>query len=208
MRLDQEHAASDAIGSPIARFGMAATVVAGLGSWRVDSRLPGRRFIPHAISMGLDNFPVPCTCGKHGRRDGIPDGLTHREKEPCPFEKDNLPKGMFGGCCWLRGKVAVRELEALGESSLRERMFENMTAEEALDFARDLAAAADRLEAAHAGRPDKPNGAPWNGRWDPDKDECVWETYSTFEQALDAIREAARWYEMVGRLGFGVRAWY
>ena len=29
-----------------------------------------------------------------------------------------------------------------------------------------------------------------------------------FEEALDAIREAARWYEKVSGLGFGVNAWY
>jgi hypothetical protein len=33
------------------------------------------------------------------------------------------------------------------------------------------------------------------------------ETGSTVRQALTAIRQAARWYEKVGKLGYGVRAW-
>jgi hypothetical protein len=36
----------------------------------------------------------------------------------------------------------------------------------------------------------------------------IWGKYSTFEEALAWIREAARWYEKVGHLGFGVHAWY
>lgn len=208
MRHENEHLASDHVGSSTLRFGMANPEVTGLGSRREIGWLPGRRLILHPINMGLDNLPVPCTCGKHKRRDGIPNGLTHPEKASCPFQKDDFPLGIFGGCCWLRGQVAERELEALGEDSLRERMFEDMTAEEALDFAKELREAADRVEVEYAGREDKPRGAGWNGRRDPDKREWVWETYSTFEDALARIREAASWYEKVGRLGFGVRAWY
>jgi hypothetical protein len=33
-------------------------------------------------------------------------------------------------------------------------------------------------------------------------------TFSTFEDALATIREAARWYEKIGAAGFGVEAWY
>lgn len=188
------------------RFGTAAVPKAALRSRRRFERHPGR-LIPHDDHMGLDNYPVPCECGKHTRRSGIPDGLTHREKEPCPFKDENFPIGMLGSCCWLRGKVAAYELDALHERQLCERMFQNMTAEEAFSFALELDAAADRLERQHAGDAEKPRGAPWNGRLN-ERNEWVWETFSTFETALASIREAARWYRKIGLLGFGVHAWY
>jgi hypothetical protein len=159
--------------------------------------------------MGLDNLPRRCGCAKHPHLPNVPDdGTTHNPDEPCPFEKDNFPTGMLGTCCSLRGKVAAHELEALGEISLSEAMYGDMTAEEAENFARKLRAAAERLEVEYAGKADKPKGAGWNGQWDKEKQKIEWQKYSTFEDALTSIREAARWYEKVASLGFGVRAWY
>lgn len=157
--------------------------------------------------MGLDNYPVRCECGKHSYGDDIPKGLTHREDEPCPFKDDDFPIGPMGACCWLRGKAAARELEALGETALYGRMHESMTAEEALEFARDLLHEAEALEHDYRGKP-KPRGAGWNGRWNDALKEVAWGMHSTFEGALASIREAARWYEKVGRLGYGVHAWF
>ncbi len=190
------------------RFGTAATDVAGFGSRGGTGRLPGWLFIPHTIHMGLDNYPVRCECGQHSYKDDIPKGFTHRKTEPCPFKNDDFPIGMMGSCCWLRGKVAAHELEALGEDDLSGRMLEDMTAEEALAFADELVAVATRLEAQYAGLSVKPRGTGWNGRWNDERKEWVWGKYSTFEEALASIREAARWYEKVGRLGYGVHAWY
>jgi hypothetical protein len=159
--------------------------------------------------MGLDNLPKRCGCTKHPHGPNLPDdGTTHNPDQPCPFEKDNFPKGMLGTCCSLRGKAAAYELEALGESSLANRMYDDMTAEEAENFARELRDAANCLERAHAGKADKPKGAGWNGEWDKEKKDWVWQKYSTFEDALACIREAARWYEKVAGLGYGVHAWY
>lgn len=174
------------------RFGTAVTRVTGFGSRGGTGRLPGRPFIPHTIHMGLDNYPVRCECGKHSYRSGVPKGFTHRTSEPCPFKDDGFPIGMMGSCCWLRGKAAAFELEALGERVLSDRMYQNMTAEEALAFAQELVDAAGRLEGLHAGQPDKPKGAGWNGTWDSERKETVWNTYSTFEEALAEIRLAAR----------------
>ena len=114
--------------------------------------------------MGLDCYPKPCPCPSHARKhdDSVPDGSVHRGNEPCPFSDAELPKGIFGSCCWLRGKVAARELDALGEDGLSERLYEDMTAEEAADFAKDLDRAATRLERAHAKDVSKPRGAGWN----------------------------------------------
>ncbi len=213
MILRRERTVSFGPAEGLRRFGRAeqdgtAVVLAATWSREESERHPGRFLTLHHDHMGLDNYPIRCTCGKHSYSHGIPKGYTHREEEPCPFEQDRFPIGMMGACCWLRGKAAARELEALREGALADRMFQDMTAEEALAFAEQLVDAALRLEGRHAGQPDKPKGAGWNGTWDAERKEWVWETYSTFEEALSQIREAARWYEKVGRLGFGVHAWY
>lgn len=160
-------------------------------------------------NMGLDNFPEKCGCAKHSYPSNVPDcGATHGPDEPCPFEKDDFPIGMMGTCCSLRGKAAARELEALGEHRLAEAMYRDMTCAKVEIFAKKLREAADRLERRHAGQSAKPTGAGWNGLWVAKKKEWEWQNHSTFEEALAAIREAARWYEKVASLGFGVHAWY
>ena len=160
-------------------------------------------------NMGLDNLPEKCGCAKHSYPSNVPDcGATHGPDEPCPFEKDDFPIGMMGTCCSLRGKAAARELEALGEHRLAEAIYRDMTCAKVEVFAKKLREAADRLECRHAGQPTKPTGAGWNGLWVAKKKEWEWQSHSTFEEALAAIREAARWYEKVASLGFGVHAWY
>jgi hypothetical protein len=98
--------------------------------------------------------------------------------------------------------------EALNEIRFAERMHEDMSPQAALDFAQDLRYAADALEQKHADAANKPRGAGWNGKYDSSKNDWVWQSYSTFEEALASIREAARWYEKVGDLGYGVHAWW
>lgn len=155
--------------------------------------------------MGLDNIPVH----PHGRaKKGKAKPFTHKPDTPCPFRDIDQPLGIFGTCCWLRGKVAARELEALGRTALADRMFEDMTPEEARAFGAELKAEADALEKEHTDPDRRPKGAGWNGVWDKTAKTWVWEDYSTFEEALAAIRTAAAWYEMVARLNLGVHAWY
>ncbi|MBI5536563.1 MAG: hypothetical protein HY898_27835 [Deltaproteobacteria bacterium] len=134
--------------------------------------------------------------------------MTHLPDEPCPFEADNNPIGVLATCCSLRGKVAAYELDALGEKSLASHMYEDMTAAKAIVFAKKLLGACDRLERAHAGDAEKPKGAGWGQTYDLTKEKWVGGTSSTFEEAIATIRQAARWYEKVGRLGCGVHAWY
>lgn len=114
----------------------------------------------------------------------------------------------LGGCCWLRGKVAAAELEALREHVLSERMFDDMDAGEAMDFGVRLGKAADDLERRHASKRCKPKGAWCNGTWNRRKEKWVNKQYSSFEQAIASIREAAQWYSAVGRMGCSVHAWY
>jgi len=158
-------------------------------------------------TMGLDNFPKRCGSTKH--HPNVPDdGTTHNPDEPCPFEKDNFPKGVCGTCCSLRGKVAEYELQALGEFDLSNRMYDDMTADEAEEFSRELYEAADNLERKYAGQSKKPYGAGWNGTWDDKARTVLYRDHSTFKDALASIREAARWYQKVADLGFGAHAWF
>jgi hypothetical protein len=87
-------------------------------------------------------------------------------------------------------------------------MHTDMTAEQAAAFAGELRSAADQLERKYAGKADKPKGAGWNGTWNAKTREVEYHDHSTFEEALAAIREAARWYAKVASLGYGVHAWY
>lgn len=155
--------------------------------------------------MGLDNIPVLPEGKKNAE---IPQGLTHKPEDPCPFDSLEQPLGIFGTCCWLRGKAAARELHALGRDALSDRMHADMTPDEARAFGAELKAAADTLAQQYAKTTKKPRGAGWNGVWDPKTKETVWGKYSTFDEALDEIRTAARWYEEVACLGYGVHAWY
>lgn len=162
-----------------------------------------------STNMGLDCLPMRCPCGNHKTDRWIPRGLTHLKDEPCPFKDDDFPIGAFATCCSLRGKAAARELAALGEVPLSDRMHEDMTAEEAPAFAAELHEAAARLEATHANDAVKPKGAAWGEvvGWD-DKGQPICTSFTPFEEAVATIREAARWYEKVSTLGFGVDAWF
>ena len=160
-------------------------------------------------TMGLDNLPKQCGCTKHPYDPNLPeDGATHKPGDPCPFQKDNFPVGMFGTCCSLRGKAAARELEALGLPHLSARMHKDMSAEKAAEFSKELRIAVARLEVQYASKTERPRGAGWNGIMNAKTNGVEYQTYSTFEEALDVIREAARWYEKIAGLGFGVHAWY
>jgi hypothetical protein len=160
-------------------------------------------------TMGLDNYPKQCGCSKHPNDPNVPEvGATHKPDEPCPFKDDNFPIGMVGTCCSLRGKAAARELEALGETRLSALMFKDMSAEKAAEFAKELWLAADRLQMQRACDYPRPRGAGWNGLWNAKAKRVEYQDFSTFAEALSAIREAARWYEKIAGLGFGVHAWY
>ena len=156
--------------------------------------------------MGLDLLPR-----RSNRLDetvAVPPGMTHRAHAPCPFANDGFPLGPMGTCCSLRGKVAAENLDALGEHDDCKRMHESMDAAEALQFAATLRATASRLEQRHAGQKEKPTGGARGGMIDADTGEFTPWPQPSFEEALASVLQAADWYEKVGRLGFGVHAWY
>ena len=212
MSLRRERTVSFGPGEGPRRFGRVdqdgtAVVLAATWSREESERRPGRFLTLHHDHMGLDNYPIRCTCGKHKYQDGIPARFTHRPKDPCPLKREGEPSGIIARCCWLRGELAARELEALGNEDLPRLMRDSMSAEQAIDLSVALKTYADAQEREHRGSARKPKGAGWHGYWAKKRRAWIWTSYSTFEEALASIREAARWYEKVGRLGFGVQAW-
>ena len=189
-------------------FGTAAPKAA-LWSRERFERLPGR-LIPNDDHMELDNRPVPCRCGKHRYRRGVPRGYTHRLDEACPFLGDDFVRGHFGECCWLRGKVTSYELLRIRNgTSLAGRMHLDMTAEEALVFAEELRRFADEWDELYKPGIAKPRDCKWNevtidasGKF-----RLVEVPSYTFRGQLATIRNTADWYEKTSQLGFGVRAW-
>lgn len=157
--------------------------------------------------MGLDLLPR----STYQRDDmaAVPPGMTHNARTvPCPFAQHGFPIGPMGTCCSLRGKVAADNLDALGEAGLRDLMHESMSADRSIQFAMTLRATADRLERVHAHDTVKPRGASAGGMINGDTGEFTPWPRPSFEEAIASIRQAADWYEKVGRLGFGVFAWY
>jgi hypothetical protein len=90
---------------------------------------------------------------------------------------------------------------AFGERNLAGRMFNDKTDEEALAFAKELRRAADALEGKYGNKRRRPKGAPRYATWDISKKAWVWQGYSSFEEAIDVIRAAARWHERVATIG-------
>lgn len=155
--------------------------------------------------MGLDNIPVRRT--RRGKKNEE-EAFTHRRDELCPFRRINQPLGMLGTCCWLRGKVAAAELNALGLEDLAGRMYDDMDQHEARAFANELVRAADLLEQKYSEVDEKPHGCGRDGVWNRETQEWSFTEYTTFDDAITEVRTAARWYEQVAELGLSVHAWF
>ncbi len=136
----------------------------------------------------------------------MPIGLTHREADPCPFEKDRFPQTDLGNCCTLYAEPAYLELKALGLRDLAADMRDPISAEDAIGLASMLRKAVRGQEVEYSEKDVKPHGRGIAGHVDDASGQFVWTRFTTFEDALACIRQAADWYEKVGTLGFGVNA--
>lgn len=154
--------------------------------------------------MATTCIPKPCSCGIKRPEHGVRKGYTHPKNELCPFWGSDLPKTRYGTCCSFKTSSVQWHLYVFGEDVLAEHMDHSMTAEQALFFADDLRRAAYRLEVRYRDEPYKPEGARNVMYWHKNKTELVWKRRSTFAEAVAAIRQAAIWFELVGRLGYGV----
>ena len=154
--------------------------------------------------MGLDCIPKPYPCKIAGKAKLTKEGKIDCDRTTwCPFRQRNFSHGVLATYCWYRGKIIARELEAIGEAELAERCYQEMSQEEALQFADELEKVKEGIE-----RRQKVKGAGWNGHWDSQKKRYKWETYSDKQAVLEAIEEAIEWYRKVAELGCGVDTWY
>jgi hypothetical protein len=159
-------------------------------------------------SMGLHLYPVRCGCPEHPLDPNLPDeDTTHQPDEPCPF--DNFPFDSADdrpSCCSLSGQIAARELQALGEMELSDRMYKDMTAEEASSFSDELWDTAKRIEKEARRKLRKPKDESWNGSRKVPVKNWVYRDERAFEEAIDSLLQAASWYEELGDRGYGVGA--
>jgi hypothetical protein len=133
----------------------------------------------------------------------LPRGMTHPAGEPCPFADDGHPISSMDLCCSLRGEYLAADLEDREEPAVRDRLFGDMNADEALRFATTLRQIVDRLKSQGL---EEPHWAPFAKRLatDPETGRSHAMLRSMVEGPLASIRMAADWFEKVARLGFGV----
>lgn len=153
--------------------------------------------------MELDLFPRR----KRNLRTAneLPEGMTHSKDDRCPFNLDDFPTGKHGTCCSLHGKAVVEHLEAFGETDAANLMHANFAVGGARAFSSTLRSAAIRIEQRFANRKDKSKGVTRADGSDIET-ETASSTQPSTEEAVASIRQAADWYQKVGRLGFGVYA--
>lgn len=134
-------------------------------------------------TMGYYHLPVRCLCEKHEHQPDLDPGFTHHPDDACPFAGVGTPWHV-DHCCWFSCDRARVSLILNGYRRLADRMTEDMSCDEAAVFASELRSAVDRLEKS------------WGGL-------ALCDERRDFEEALDAILEAALWHERTAGLGFG-----
>jgi hypothetical protein len=155
--------------------------------------------------MGLDLMPR-----KLGASHDVPAGMTHQKDQPCPFKDDEHPVGMLATCCSYRGNGVALYLVAMGLGPLALDLFRDHTPEEAIEFAKNIRAAAKGYEHMLV------SAAKRKGHTQTDEElireatmkvpDVTWEP--SLAEALNAFRSVAAWHERVGSMGFGVHAWF
>jgi len=153
--------------------------------------------------MGLDLLPR--STGPNASE--LAPGMTHRKSEPCPYEADGNPIGVYGTCCSFRGNAVALFLFAMGMGPLAVRLFSDMLPEEALEFA-DVLHAAAAMHRKKLGDTAEQHGLSADSFLREAKariPDVDWEF--SIEKALQSFELAAAWYEKTGRMHCGVRAW-
>jgi hypothetical protein len=166
-------------------------------------------------TMLFDNIPHPYPCEKLGiavfNRHGEIDCLA----TDCPFKKRTRPLSVPGANCVLRGAWAAKELEALGETQLAERLHAAMPSADGAVFGRELLRFASNLqkEFGHLPANEQPVGS-LGGRsilWaelDLGICDCAFAGYrSPLGEIVEAVEEAGRWYKQIASFGCDVDVW-
>lgn len=154
--------------------------------------------------MGLDLLPRP----RGPQPKDIAAGKTHRDSEPCPFESDKNPIGVFATCCSFRGSPTALYLVAMGLGQLAIDLYASKGPIEAGEFAKALRAAAAQMrkgidEARQ--RADIPAEKPLD-KYEIQVPDVGWQF--PLSEALLALEACATWHEKVALMGFGVHAWF
>jgi len=156
--------------------------------------------------MGRDYYIInllPRRTTEPDTMTALPRGMTHQAGERCPFAGDGFPVSSMDLCCSLRGEYLAADLEDHEEPDACDRLYGDMNADEALQFAKTLRQIVARLESEGYAESDwAPSSAilathAETGRLNP-------LLRSMIEGPRVSIRMAADWYEKVARLGFGV----
>ena len=140
--------------------------------------------------------------------DELPFGMTHPNDTPCPFAGDNLPVGYINTCCSFNTEGAAKHLTTLGHVALSKLLHEELEAEKLPCVAKELRRAADEVDERYVQPMDTFDDPILGGITGVVKERFNPGLRPAFEAALASIRQTADWYEKVGRLGFGVKAWY
>lgn len=131
----------------------------------------------------------------------VPEGFV------CPLDNQSKYQGMLGNFCWCRGKVAAAHLVALGYNEDAGTMYSDLNVEEAETFGSRLRQIHNEVAEAYADG-DKPVvGRTGAVRIDLATGSVEQSKPAEFDEALDSILDAARWYHAVADVGSGVRAW-
>jgi hypothetical protein len=154
--------------------------------------------------MGLDLLPRSTSASSAQ----FSPGMTHLEDQPCPFSKDDNPHGVLATCCSFRGNPLAVYLLAMGLAPVAFDLYEDKkTAEDTIAFGEALRKLAIDMQSTftklqqRAGRDPSPS------------DEAVIEVPGLdwkfpVANLIEALEAASDWYEKVGRMGFGVKAWF
>lgn len=139
-------------------------------------------------------------------QDVLPLGQIHAGDTSCPFADDSLPGG-GATCCSFSTEFAVKALYEFGKVELIKALRKDLDADDAVALARDLRRCADLLDRRYVPPKDTEDGTQTGGVMNPATGVFTPWTPLAFETALASIRQAADWYEKVGKLGFGVHVW-
>ena len=101
---------------------------------------------------------------------------------------------------WPQSSALERELEAIGELGLAGRCRDELSAEDARAFGKQLLDLAEKLEERFREAPaeNHPSGAVWSYMCDPNDGRWLPEVTSSLEEVLDCLRQGGQWYQEAG----------
>lgn len=130
--------------------------------------------------------------------------MTHPNDAPCPFATAKPPVGSINTCCSFNTKVAAENLSLLGHDPLARLLHVELSTEKVPYMVRELRRFAEAVEGQYVEPTDTPDGSRPAGVIDSVTNTFTPWARPAFDRALTTIRQAADWYEKVGRLGFDV----